>query len=295
MLVRAPSVMMWNDHDILDRWGSHPGELHDCPVFQGIFAVAKAAFELFQHQIMGARTPATLPDQDHHKSGYRMGSMGLLVLDMRSERRPRSGDTWAAGGVLQPEQVLSEKSWRAVYHWLDTQSALPGLTHLFIMSNIPVGHPGFELLEKLLGVLPGQQELEDDLRDHWKSPPHKAERLRLVHRLLKASEAGTRATLLSGDVHVAAVGVIESARADVKENARVVNQLTSSGVVHPPPPGVALFFLEQACQQVETIYLGITGAMYEFPTTRHRMIGCRNFMTLQPDGPGKSDRICVNW
>ena len=295
LLAQVPSVMMWDDHDILDGWGSHPTELHDSPVFQGIFAVARAAFELFQRQMMGASAPATLPDQDHHNSGYRMGSMGLLVLDMRSERRPRSGDIRATGGLLQAEQVLSEKSWRSVYQWLDTQAAAPGMTHLFVMSSIPVVHPSFELLEKLLGVLPGQQELEDDLRDHWTSPPHKAERLRLVHRLLKASEAGTRVTILSGDVHVAAVGVIESDRSDVKENARVVNQLTSSGVVHPPPPGVALYFLEQACQQVETIDRGITGAMYEFPTTRHRMIGCRNFMTIQPDAPGKGDRIWVNW
>ena len=41
MLAQVPSVMMWDDHDILDGWGSHPGELHDSPVFQGIFAVAR--------------------------------------------------------------------------------------------------------------------------------------------------------------------------------------------------------------------------------------------------------------
>jgi hypothetical protein len=295
VLASVPTVMMWDDHDIMDGWGSHPAELHDSPVFQGIFDVAKAAFALFQRQMMGAFTPATLPGQDHHNSAYRMGSAGLLVLDMRSERRPRSAFSDKVGGLLKPEQVLSEKSWRAVYQWLDTQAAIGGMKHLFVMSSIPVVHPSFELLEKLLGIFPGQQELEDDLRDHWTSPPHKAERLRLIHRLLQASEAGTRITILSGDVHVAAVGVIQSDRAHLTENARVVNQLTSSGIVHPPPAGVALFFLEQACQQVETIDRGITGAMYEFPTTRHRMIGCRNIMTLQPDAPGRGDRIWVNW
>jgi hypothetical protein len=295
VLASVPSVMMWDDHDIMDGWGSHLAKLHDSPVFQGIFAVAKAAFELFQRQMMGAPAPATLPDQDHHNSAYRMGSAGLLVLDMRSERRPRSAFSDSKGGRLQPEQVMSEKSWRAVYQWLDAQAQAKDMKHLFVMSSIPVVHPSFELLEKLLGIFPGQQELEDDLRDHWTSPPHKAERLRLIHRLLKASESGSRVTILSGDVHVAAVGVIESDRADVPENARVINQLTSSGVVHPPPAGVALFFLEQACQQVETIDRGITGAMYEFPTTRHRMIGCRNIMTLQPDAPGKGDRLWVNW
>lgn len=295
LLASVPTVMMWDDHDIMDGWGSHPLELHASPVFQGIFEVAKAAFELFQRHMMGARAPATLPDQDAYTSGYRIGPAGLLVLDMRSERQPRD----QRGRILLPEQVMSEKSWRAVYRWLDDQAKEEDPTkrmkHLFVMSSIPVVHPSFELLENLLGIFPGQQELEDDLRDHWTSPPHKAERLRLIHRLLAASQDGTRVTLLSGDVHVAAVGVIESERSDVPVNARVINQLTSSGVVHPPPAGVALYFLEQACQQVETIDRGITGAMYEFPTTRHRMIGCRNMMTLQPDAPGQANRIWVNW
>ncbi|HEY9096733.1 MAG TPA: alkaline phosphatase D family protein [Hydrogenophaga sp.] len=296
LLASVPTVMMWDDHDIIDGWGSHPNELHECPVFQGIFAAAKAAFELFQRQmLLGAPPPATLPAQSHHNSAYRFGPSGLLVLDMRSERRPRCSQAKDNEGLLKAEQVMSEESWRAVYQWLDAQITAGDMKHLFVMSSIPVVHPSFELLEKMLGIFPGQQELEDDLRDHWTSPPHKAERLRLVHRLLKTSESGTRVTVLSGDVHVAAVGVIESDRAEVKPNARVVNQLTSSGVVHPPPPGVALFFLEQACKQIETIDRGITGAMYEFPTTSHRMIGCRNIMTLQPDAPGKGDRVWVNW
>ena len=60
VLASVPTVMMWDDHDIMDGWGSHPAELHDSPVFQGIFDVAKAAFALFQRQMMGAFTPATL-------------------------------------------------------------------------------------------------------------------------------------------------------------------------------------------------------------------------------------------
>ena len=300
-LSSVPTVMMWDDHDIMDGWGSHPADLHECAVFQGIFKVARAAFELFQRQVMqpGAHAPATLPGQGAHTSGYRMGAAGLLALDMRSERSPRSGDISAAGGVLHAEQVMSQASWRAVYQWLDAQEAAGGMLHLFVMSSIPVVHPSFELLEKLLGIFPGQQTLEDDLRDHWTSPPHKAERLRLIHRLLAASAKGVRVTLLSGDVHVAAIGVIESDRSGVSATARVVNQLTSSGIVHPPPPGVALFFLEQACQRVEQIDRGITGAMYEFPTTSHRMIGTRNFLTLQPDTPNAQgltqQRYWANW
>ena len=293
-LASVPSVMMWDDHDIMDGWGSYPADLHNCPVYQGIFRVAKAAFELFQRQMMGAIPPATLPGQTVHNSAYNLGDAGLLVLDMRSERGPGSETDANGGTLLRAEQVMSLQSWNAVFDWLSAQEAAGVMKHLFVMSSIPVVHPSFELLEKLLGIFPGQQELEDDLRDHWTSKSHRGERLRLIHRLLQASAKGIRVTLLSGDVHVAALGVIESERTDVPPGARAINQLTSSGIVHPAPPGVALYFLEQACQKIEQIDRDITGTMYEFPTTSHRLIGCRNFLTLQPDGPG-GYRYWANW
>lgn len=296
MLASVPSVMMWDDHDIIDGWGSHSAELHDSPVFQGLFQVARAAFELFQRQMLGAPPPATLPGQSAHNSAYRFGTTGLLVLDMRSERQPCS-ETVAANGqkLLRAEQVMSETSWNAVYQWLDTQLATGDLRHLLVMSSIPVMHPSFEQLEKMLGALPAIEELEDDLRDHWTSPHHKGERLRLVHRLLDANARGLRVTVLSGDVHVGALGLIESARSDLSSEARCLTQLTSSGVTHPPPTGMARYFLEEACKQVETVEPGITGQMVELPTAGRRLVGARNFMTLQADPPGSSDRLWVNW
>jgi hypothetical protein len=295
LLAAVPSVMMWDDHDIFDGWGSHPAELHHSPVFQGIYAVAKAAFELFQRQMLGAPPPATLGGQTAHNSAYTLGSTGLLVLDMRSEREPRRVQRGRGGDTVQVEKVLSETSWTAVYAWLDAQLAQGGLRHLLVMSSIPVMHPGFEQLEHMLGALPAIEELEDDLRDHWTSAPHQAERLRLVHRLLDASAQGVRVSVLSGDVHVAALGRIETSRSGLRPNASSLTQLTSSGVTHPPPSAVALYFLEQACQQTETLEGGITGQMLEFPGTRRRLIPSRNLMTLQADAPGGADRLWVNW
>ena len=294
LLARVPSVMMWDDHDIMDGWGSRLAQLHDSPVCQGLFAIAKAAFELFQRQMFGAPPPATLPGQPVHHSAYRVGPAGLLVLDMRSERRPLPDPGSAAEQAGAIEQVVSAQGWQAVYAWLDAQAG-PALKHLFVMSSIPVLHPSFATLESLLGGMLGQQELEDDLRDHWTSRPNLAERLRLIHRLLDASARGTRITVLSGDVHVAALGVIESDRRDVPANANVINQLTSSGIEHPAPAGVALSFVEQACQLPETIDRGITGTMMAFPTSTQHMIGRRNYLTLHPDAPGGDNRYWANW
>ncbi|MDP3702663.1 MAG: alkaline phosphatase D family protein [Hylemonella sp.] len=296
MLARLPTVMMWDDHDIMDGWGSYPQEQHACPVYQGIFDVARRAFALFQRQALGALPPATLPGQDHHNSACRVGALGLLVLDTRSERRPRSLQTDANGDVLQAEQVLSARSWTAVYQWLAAQEAAGGLKHLFVMSSVPVVHPGLELIEKVLGVLPGQQDMEDDLRDHWSSPAHKPERLRLIHRLLQVAGRGVRVTILSGDVHVAALGVIESTRDEGRGgNARVINQLTSSAIVHPTSSALEVFVLEHVARHEEQVDRGITSRMLDFPTTGRCVMARRNFLTLQPDAPGGEDRYWANW
>jgi len=73
------------------------------------------------------------------------------------------------------------------------------------------------------------------------------------------------------------------------------NKLTSSGIVHPAPPGIVLFFLESVSKNVEEIDRGITAQMIPFPTTQHRFIGCRNWLSLEPDTQGEEKRLWANW
>ena len=293
MFARVPSIMMWDDHDIIDGWGSYDKALQACDVYQTLFRAAREYFSLYQQHADPAqpasRHPLTLPGQAHFTLGCRVGPVAIVALDMRSER---SGD-----------QVLSLESWRAIYDWLD---ALPAhdihgprgntnrIDHLWLMSSIPVVHPDFALLEQALGLFPGSQELEDDLRDHWTSVPHRQERLRLIHRLLDFSaQKKCRVTLLSGDVHVGAVGVVRSVRGgDPGTGTRVLNQLTSSGIVHPAPPGMALFFLENFVGKSMSDDRGVESEMVVLPGTRYHYIGARNWLALEPT---PDNRYWANW
>jgi hypothetical protein len=286
----VPTVMMWDDHDIFDGWGSYPPARHGCPVFQGLFTLAREHFRIFQRQegapvahataLAPTAQAAALAPALGFTVGHRIGDLALLVLDLRSERTV--------------DQVLSPAHWQAVYAWLDR---LAGCRHLVVMSSIPVIYPGFALLERALCSLPRQQEIEDDLKDHWTSRGHRAERLRLLHRLLAFSEqTKTRVTLLSGDVHVAALGILESRRDGPGSNAAVINQLIASGIVHPGPPGVVLFALEHLFPETEEVDRGLTARMVHFPGTRCRYLGARNFLSLEPDdGARDSGRLWANW
>lgn len=274
----VPTVMMWDDHDIFDGWGSYEPALQNSPVYRGIFESAKSCFALYQMQLsQNEAHPSAIAGQSFFNLGLDLGPVAILGLDMRSERTDN--------------QVISQPTWKAVYDWLGNLTNR--CKHLLVMSSIPVVHPDFSMLEKALSIFPGQQELEDDLRDHWCSNPHKQERLRLIHRLFDFSEnKKSRVTLLSGDVHVGAVGVVKSARSGSSESSRTLTQLTSSGIVHPPPPGMVLFFLENMVGKEMVDDRDITSIMTEFPGTRHYYIGARNWLALEPDN---QQRIWANW
>lgn len=280
MLARVPTVAMWDDHDIVDGWGSYPPERQNSPVFQGLWPIARRAFATFQQHLKADEThPAAVAPEHGFTMGHVVGGVALVALDMRSQRTEK--------------QVLSLEHWNAVYDWLDTERV--GLHHLLLMSSIPVVYPGFDSLERLLGAVPGRQGLEDDLRDHWNSRPHKGERLRLVHRLLRLAEAERlRVTLVSGDVHVAALGLIESARG-TRDECSVINQLISSGVVHPSPPAIVLFALRHLFDSTDELDRGIVARMCEFPGTQSRFVGGRNFLSLEPDDHAGPGRIWANW
>lgn len=277
-MASIPTLMMWDDHDIFDGWGSYSDEEQVSPVFRAIFAAARTCFVLFQLQ-SGLDRPSwpMLPGSGGFNAFFQIRDLGLLILDLRSER--------------SQHQVLSPQSWTIVFEALD---AARGLKHLLVMSSIPVVHPDMSSLERSFGIVPGQQDLEDDLHDQWSSYLHKLERLRLVHRLLDFSAMqGTRVTILSGDVHVAALGVLESTRRAVGwQNCNVINQLTSSAIVHPPPPRVVRAFLEQLGREVQEIDRDITAQMLQFPATNYRFVAARNWLSLEFDDRG---RIWANW
>lgn len=190
-------------------------------------------------------------------------------------------------------QVISPSHWNDIYAWMLEAGAAD---HLLMMSSIPVVYPGFDVLEKTLGVLPEQQELEDDLRDHWTSGSHKGERLRLVHRLLDLAESQrARPTIISGDLHVAAIGAIEAERFGLGAERAVISQLISSGIVHPAPPKSVVFALRHLFDRVDELKPGITARMTDFPGNASNFVSKRNFLCLEPDREFARRRIWANW
>ena len=274
MFASIPTLMMWDDHDIFDGWGSYDPDLQSCRVYQGIFAAARDAFRMFQQQCApNERVPGAVGSNDFSYC-YEVNDIALWVPDLRSNR--------------SQDQVVAPAAWNALYNRMTT---IVGKKHLLVLTSIPVVYPNFKAVEAVMGWMPGEQELEDDLKDHWRTASHQSERLRLIHRLLAWSKTtGTRVTILSGDVHVGACGVIESQRSG--EEA-VINQMVSTGVVHPPPQALVAYLLDKLLAGfVDEVDRGVTARMLPFPGTARKLRPARNWLSLTGDSQA---RIWAEW
>lgn len=216
LVARVPSLMMWDDHDIFDGWGSLPEKLLDDQVGRGLFDVARRMFMLFQ---LGAIDEMPLVGEDASQRRsltqvVRFPQFSVIAPDLRSERRPT--------------QVMGPAGWSAFERALAETEASD---RILIMSSVPLLGPRLSWIEKLLDVLPGVQKYEDDMLDQWQSRSHRAEWRRMLETLQRRADEGRNlVTVLSGEIHLATRG--EMAFAD----GTVLHQLVASGIAHPPPP-----------------------------------------------------------
>lgn len=277
MLARVPSAMMWDDHDIFDGWGSYPEDLQRCEVYQAIYAAATKYFRLFQ---LRSEANGALLDKGLNHHSWRLGFRGyqILALDNRANR--------TLTRVMSPSQ------------WDQINAALAACDsgHLLVMAGVPVVYRDFSFTEAALDATPWEEELTDDLKDHWRAKAHQGERARLIMRLLdnarlrRQKEPGCKTLILSGDVHVGCLGVIQ----DKREGVVNVHQLVSSGIVHPCPTQFQWMGI-LAMTNDDPEYLDenrLIRAELLKPFGAPLYLRTRNFATLLM---GSDDKLWANW
>ncbi|MFA9459499.1 alkaline phosphatase D family protein [Thiohalorhabdus sp. Cl-TMA] len=259
LVARVPSMMMWDDHDIIDGWGSHPRWYHDNDVAQGVFRTARTFFRLFQQ----GEGPATLPaesDAENHPSltcWWRFPGLGVIAPDLRSQRLPN--------------RVMDEDGWGLFEQGL---AELAGEPRVLVLSSVPGLGPRLSYVERFLHLIPGAQKYEDDLRDQWQSPAHRAEWCRFLEALEEQGKRpGHRLTLLSGEIHLATRGVLLT-------EPEPIHQLVSSGIAHPPPPTLYARALGALARLGEDPLPGRPIRMYPLPGRKGIYTNERNFLVL---------------
>ncbi len=260
LMATVPSLMMWDDHDIMDGWGSHPPAILDSPVGRGLFQVAREMFALLQ---LGARPdmpPSICADPAGGSYTWAAGFPGFTVIapDLRSERRP--------------QRVMAENGW---HRYESLLHAAPASDRRLVISTVPGLGPRLSWLEWVMDIIPRAQKYEDDLRDQWQSRAHRAEWRRFLaglERDIVARQA--RVTLLSGEIHLAGRGEMQLGQ------GRRLHQLISSGIAHPRPPAIYGFVLGLLARLGGEPLPGRRIRMHPLPGRRRTYTGQRNYLTL---------------
>ncbi|KAJ6051151.1 hypothetical protein N7460_001685 [Penicillium canescens] len=263
---QIPMVNIWNDHEIFEGFGSYHDDFMQSSVISGLGKIAFKYYLLFQHHsvpdetevdepswLLGAH-PGPYIEQRSRNLFMSLGrGVAFLGLDCRTERRSN--------------EVLSEETCDLLWDRCHREIMKGETKHLIVLSSVPVAYPRVAMLKSYMnsrkslgksGVLGGLVNRSggnvEVFDDHWAGKHLKSERTWLVEDLQDlAAEKSIRVTILSGDVHLAAIGqfysnpkldvakdqdyrympnVISSAIADIPETDLISDMLNKRNTVH---------------------------------------------------------------
>ncbi|KAJ7217437.1 hypothetical protein C8J57DRAFT_277065 [Mycena rebaudengoi] len=267
-----PACNIYDDHDIIDGFGSYQHKYHTAPIFMHIGAVAYKYYTLFQLQIPpagdpGAEDPSFVLGprkgpyiQEHSRSictalGPRVVFYGLDCRTDRTFETICSAGTYDAMFERLGREVVKGKTAHLLLllgvpiFYPRMVFAERAMTNRFMVGPLKAIHQRFGLLAGMFNQTDGNAELLDDLNDHWCAHPHKKERNALVKRLQAfAQEKQVRVTILSGDVHLAAIGrVFTKERFKIAQNKdhRYMVNIISSAITNAPPPAALANMLDR--------------------------------------------------
>lgn len=230
---RFPTYMMWDDHEIMDGWGSYTRdglaeelrlwwEMSDAEksreLARSMFEAATRTYVEYEH----SHNPRT--DEGVFDYAFSLHGCAFYVLDMRGHRNYENDHDERVLGTAQMERFLA---------WLASPEVAAARA-VFVLSPVPVVHAANFVVNKFDLSFLG---LADDLRDEWEHRSNWSERNRLLSAVFAFShEKGRTVAFLSGDVHIGAAFRVSCE----KWSKAKVYQLTSSAITYPAPEALAL-------------------------------------------------------
>lgn len=316
---QIPMVNIWDDHDIIDGFGSYPHHFMSTKVFTGLGAVAFKYYMLFQHQsvvsetqqeepswLLGASPGPYINELSRSIFMFLGRKVAFLGLDCRTER--------------MRDEILSQRSYDIIFDRCRREIIKGDTKHLIVLLGVPIAYPRLNFLENVLtsrlmdpikalgrtGVLggfvnkfDGGVEILDDLDDHWTAKHHKAERNWFIQELQElAAEKSVRVTILGGDVHLGAVGQFYTKKklgVQKDRDHRYMPNIISSAIVNTPPPAMMGDILNKRnkihhldSETDEDMIPMFDRDVDGKPRNNHHLLPRRNYCTIREYIPGST-------
>ncbi|KAL7269797.1 hypothetical protein RUND412_007524 [Rhizina undulata] len=149
---QIPQINIWDDHDIIDGYGSYTDSFMRCPVFRGIGRVARKHYLIFQHQtppagenpedpcwILG-KQPGRYIQEASRSLFCRLGKhIAFLGVDARAERTRH--------------MVNISETYDLMFDRLKTELTSEegrNVRHLVILLGVPIAYPRFVWLGNII-------------------------------------------------------------------------------------------------------------------------------------------------
>lgn len=145
---QIPMINVFDDHDIIDGFGSYSTRYMQSPVFSGLGAVAFKYYMLFQHQssidegeetepawILGTQPGPYIKELSRSIFTNLGRSIAFLGLDCRTER--------------MNDEIVSAETYHKVFDRLSNDIVKGEVKHLIVLVGIPVAYPRMVWLENM--------------------------------------------------------------------------------------------------------------------------------------------------
>jgi hypothetical protein len=145
---QIPMVNMYDDHDIIDGFGSYPHHFMNSPVFSGLGNVAFKYYMLFQHQsivsetekaepswILGVQPGPYINELSRSLFMFLGAKVALLAVDARTERTR--------------DEVIREDTWKKIMDRCYSEIDKGKVEHLLVLLGVPIAYPRLVWLENM--------------------------------------------------------------------------------------------------------------------------------------------------
>jgi len=244
VLANVSNLMIWDDHEIRDDWGSRREDYDLNSVEYRIGTLARQVYREYQRQLW--EDPPHTDDEQHF---HVWGTIGVLFVDQRGGR---------SFGRDAARPYLSTRQWNDIVKALET-GAFSTVRALIVVTSVPLVYLGSHITE--FGT-----SAADDLYDHWSHPLHNKEQVEMVRALRKWKEdnPGQRELLVvGGDVHVGGHTHIKH------EGVTIFNQLITSPITNIPPKWYAFYGLLILTEAEEKLTSSYSYEHHDFTNKRN--------------------------
>lgn len=286
VLATIPNIMAWDDHDIIDGYGSHPKNIQQSKLLNGIFKIASGYYELFQ---LRTKKNKSLIDINYDYTGYfTFRNFSFILPDTRS-KRTRENILEEAGYTLL--ESINNSLVTSSYRYYEEKK---NMNVICFVLPVPIAHRNYNTdFEKfftitsgiLLKLWPGTVRLsiDDDLVDHWDHEEHTTEQERMLNLIFDFGKKHEPYSVIiaSGDVHSAGA-------ASVVKCDNAVCQIISSPMVNDPMSGLIKWIGKYTAKDKNLVGTNLITNLKSFGNSSEAIFTKRNFMTVSGSSKEKN-------